>query len=158
MKSTRAILILAFATTLCPAARAQDGSPAASQQAGRDLYRALGGDRLTQQSLEAIVSIAGRDPKVAPYEGILRTWVDSGVASSHIGDDMAAYYSKTFTEKELKDILAFLKTPTGQKVVARMPDVIQHQANLSALMMEANRKELEDVLASRKGGKAGAKR
>src|SRR5215471_5012575 len=137
-------------------------APAAQQKAaeqkpvpaptGRDLYQMLGGDRLTLQSLQAILSIAGRDSKVAPYEGIIRSWLDSSMASSHIGDDMAKYYSETFTPKELQEIAAFLKTPTGQKVVAQLPGVIQHSANLSAVMMEQNRANLEEAMGKKKSG------
>ncbi|CAM3604200.1 DUF2059 domain-containing protein [Elizabethkingia occulta] len=32
-------------------------------------------------------------------------------------------YSKYYTEKELDDIIAFYKTPTGQKVIKTMPDM-----------------------------------
>jgi len=145
LRNTFAVLLLAvFGTATFTAEQA----PAASPQ-GRDLYKALGGDTLTQKTLEAILSIAGRDPKVAPYEGIIRTWLQSSLSSSHIDDDMARYYSTTFTDKEIKDILAFLKTPTGQKVVNQMPGVIQHAANLSGVMMEQNRANLEQALGKK---------
>lgn len=151
MKFARMALMIVAVSALCAQAFAQ-GTPKAAPPppTGRDLYQALGGDRLTQQALEALVSIAGRDPKVAPYEGIVRAWVNSSLASSHIGDDMSAYYSKTFNEKDLKELLAFFRTPTGQKYVAQLPDALQHGANLTALMMEANRKDLEDVLNKQK--------
>lgn len=151
MKFARTALMIVAVSTVCASALAQ-GAPKATPPppTGRDLYQALGGDRLTQQALEAMVSIAGRDPKVAPYEGIVRAWVNSSLTSSHIGDDMSAYYSKTFNEKDLKELIAFFRTPTGQKFVAQLPDAIQHGANLTALMMEANRKDLEDILNKQK--------
>ena len=97
-----------------------------------------------------MLSIAGRDPKVAPYEGIIRAWLDSSMSSSHFEDDMSRYYSTTFTDKELKDILAFLKTPTGQKLVTQMPGIIQHAANLTGVMMENNRAALEQAMGKRR--------
>ena len=112
----------------------------------------IGGDKLTLQSLQAILSIAGRDSKVAPYEGIIRSWLESSLASSHFEDEMSKYYSATFTEKELGDISAFLKTPTGQKVVAQLPGIVQHSANLSGVMMEQNRANLEEALGKKKSG------
>ncbi|HKD17773.1 MAG TPA: DUF2059 domain-containing protein [Thermoanaerobaculia bacterium] len=117
---------------------------------GRELYKTLGGDRLMLQSLEAILSIAGRDPKVAPYEGVIRAWLENSMSTSHFEDDMSRYYSTTFTDKELKDILAFLKTPTGQKLVNQLPGVIQHGANLSGVMMEQNRANLEQAMGKRR--------
>jgi len=146
LRTVAAVLLLALAGTGTFMA---EQAPAASPQ-GRDLYKALGGDKLTLQTLQAILSIAGRDPKVAPYEGIIRAWLDSSMSSSHFEDDMSRYYSTTFTDKELKDILAFLKTPTGQKLVTQMPGIIQHAANLTGVMMENNRAALEQAMGKRR--------
>jgi len=147
-----ALILAAAAATL-----AAEQAPAANAQA-RELYRLLGGDKLTLQTLQAVLSMAGRDPKVAPYEGIIRTWLESSMASSHFEDDMARYYASTFTDKELKDIIAFLHTPTGQKVITQMPGLIQHGANLSAVVMEQNRTALEEALGKRKSTSGKTKR
>jgi hypothetical protein len=146
LRNVAALLLLALSGTGTFMA---EQAPAASPQ-GRDLYKALGGDKLTLQTLQAILSIAGRDPKVAPYEGIIRSWLDSSMSTSHFEDDMARYYSTTFTDKELKDVLAFLKTPTGQKFVSQMPGIVQHAANLTGVMMENNRAALEQAMGKRK--------
>ena len=146
LRNVAALLLLALSGTGTFMA---EQAPAASPQ-GRDLYKALGGDKLTQQTLQAMLSIAGRDPKVAPYEGIIRSWLDSSMSTSHFEDDMARYYSTTFTDKELKDVLAFLKTPTGQKFVSQMPGIVQHAANLTGVMMENNRAALEQAMGKRR--------
>ena len=143
-------VVLAAPGPSAPAAEQKAAEPKAPAPTGRDLYQMIGGDRLTLQSLQAILSIAGRESKVAPYEGIIRTWLDSSMASSHIGDEMSKYYSETFSPKELQDIATFLKTPTGQKVVAQLPGIIQRNANLSGVMMEQNRANLEEAMGKKK--------
>ncbi len=156
MKLSRTFPTIVIATFLATAALADNQAPTGREQAGRDLYKVLGGDELVKKTVESLVSIAGRDPSVAPYEGIVRAWLGGSFASSHFGEDMSAYYSRTFTEKELKELTAFLRTPTGQKFVAQLPGAIQHAADLTGVIMETNRKSLEDILARRKG--TGAKR
>jgi hypothetical protein len=42
-----------------------------------------------------------------------------------IGDGMAKIYANEFTEQELKDLVAFYKTPLGQKLLATEPRAIQ---------------------------------
>ena len=42
-----------------------------------------------------------------------------------IGDGMAAVYAQAFTEQELKDLLAFYKSPLGQKLLTAEPQAIQ---------------------------------
>ena len=156
MKHSRTISTIVIATVLGTAVLADSQAPTGREQAGRDLYKVLGGDVLVKKTVESLVSIAGRDPSVAPYEGIVRAWLVGSLASSHFGDDMSNYYSRTFTEKELKELTAFLRTPTGQKFVAQLPEAIQRSADLAGVIMETNRKSLEDLLAKRKG--TGAKR
>jgi hypothetical protein len=42
-----------------------------------------------------------------------------------IGEGMAAVYAGDFTEQELKDLVAFYKSPLGQKLLATEPRAIQ---------------------------------
>ncbi|MEH2516686.1 hypothetical protein V1279_002259 [Bradyrhizobium sp. AZCC 1610] len=42
-----------------------------------------------------------------------------------IGDGMAQVYANEFTEQELKDLVAFYKSPLGQKLLASEPRAIQ---------------------------------
>jgi uncharacterized protein len=46
-----------------------------------------------------------------------------------IGEGMAKIYANDFTEQELKDLLAFYKTPLGQKLLAQEPKSIQSSMN-----------------------------
>src|SRR5947209_18852742 len=42
-----------------------------------------------------------------------------------IGDGMANVYANEFTEQELKDLVAFYKSPLGQKLISTEPRAIQ---------------------------------
>src|SRR5882724_4424215 len=42
-----------------------------------------------------------------------------------IGEGMAKIYASDFTEQELKDLVAFYKTPLGQKLLAQEPRTVQ---------------------------------
>jgi len=44
--------------------------------------------------------------------------------ASQLSDQVAQLYAKTFTEQELKDALAFYKTPLGKKIVNEEPKVL----------------------------------
>ncbi len=45
--------------------------------------------------------------------------------TKEIGDGMAQIYANEFTEQELKDIVAFYKSPLGQKLLTTEPIAIQ---------------------------------
>lgn len=42
-----------------------------------------------------------------------------------VGDEMAKVYATDFTEKEIKDLIAFYKTPLGKKLLEQEPHTIQ---------------------------------
>ena len=44
--------------------------------------------------------------------------------ASQLVDQVAQLYAKTFTEQELKDALAFFKSPLGRKIVSEEPKVL----------------------------------
>jgi hypothetical protein len=70
---------------------------------------------------------------------------------SEVKDEVARLYATHFTEKELKDILAFYNSPTGKKMLAQQPIVVegsmkfaQNWANkLSEQVTEKMREELK---------------
>jgi hypothetical protein len=49
--------------------------------------------------------------------------------------DYISIYSEAFTEPELKDIVAFYKTPSGQALIKKQPQVMKRSLELSQKMM-----------------------
>jgi uncharacterized protein len=54
--------------------------------------------------------------------GRLRT--EFAPRASQLGDQVAQLYAETFTEQELKDALAFYKSPLGRKIVRDEPKIL----------------------------------
>lgn len=50
---------------------------------------------------------------------------------SEILDNAAKLYAAQFTEQELKDVLAFYKTPAGQKVIKQEPQVLDQSVRFA---------------------------
>jgi hypothetical protein len=51
--------------------------------------------------------------------------------------DAAPIYARHFTEQELRDILAFYRTPTGVKALQRLPQVLAESMAAMTLRLEA---------------------
>jgi hypothetical protein len=70
---------------------------------------------------------------------------------SEIFDNAAKLYATRFTEQELKDVLAFYKTPAGQKVISQEPQVLDQSVRfaddwarrLSSEVMDKMRTEMK---------------
>jgi hypothetical protein len=62
-----------------------------------------------------------------------RLRAEMGPRSAALLDDGAKLYAARFTEQELKDILAFYKTPLGRKIITQEPDILlKSSANVDA--------------------------
>jgi hypothetical protein len=40
-------------------------------------------------------------------------------------NDAARFYAASFTEQELKEVLAFYRSPLGKKVISEEPDILE---------------------------------
>jgi hypothetical protein len=79
-------------------------------------------------------------------------------------EDYIVLYSETYTEPELKDMIAFYKTPSGQALVKKQPEVLKRsfelsQKVLSELMpkIKAMTNELKEDTQSKPTPEPGAK-
>lgn len=72
-----------------------------------------------------------------------------------IKDEHITLYANTFTEAQLKDIIAFHKTPTGQLFIKKQPELMKRSMELGQKRMaeimpkiQAMTKELEESIRS----------
>jgi hypothetical protein len=68
---------------------------------------------------------------------------DMRARTGELTDDIARLYAGRFTEQELKDVLAFYKSPLGQKVIKEEPQILD--ASVAQAQAWAN-KLSEEVL------------
>ncbi|MFG1428364.1 DUF2059 domain-containing protein [Roseixanthobacter glucoisosaccharinicivorans] len=128
--------------------------PSAGQmQAARDLVNANGEARAFNGVIANLVDGAAlgflqTNPDLAPQ---LR---DVAVAlrpefekrQAEIIDMVAASYAQRFTEAELKEALAFYKSPTGQKLVNDRPAIVQQAVqNIQAWSAKLNSDAMERI-------------
>jgi len=50
-------------------------------------------------------------------------------------EDYIALYAETFTEQEMRDLIAFFKTPSGQAFVTKQPEVLRRSMAMSQKML-----------------------
>jgi uncharacterized protein len=56
---------------------------------------------------------------------------------------LAKLYSDNFTDAELRDMIAFYQTPTGQKTISKMPVLMQQSLVMSMNGVQANMPEFQ---------------
>ena len=143
--------------TAAPAAHGQQPSAAAVATA-RELITTAGATALFTPLIAGVIEQARilylqQDPSLAKdlneISAQLRT--DLEPRFSELTNEVARLYAANFTDQELKEILAFYKTPAGKKLLTEQPRVVdlsmkfaQDWANkLSDLVVAKMRDELK---------------
>jgi hypothetical protein len=64
------------------------------------------------------------DPKLESDRAVLLDWAKKIDTWETLGPPTIALYARQFSEAEIRDIIAFYRTPTGQKVLEHMPSML----------------------------------
>ncbi len=131
----RGARLAAFALSLAvaaPAAFAQQATPAAMATA-KELIVVTNANGLFNPLINGVIEQAKllylqQNPGMAKdlNEITAKMRAEMAPRMSELADEVARLYTTEFTEPELKDILAFYKSPAGQKLLAKQPTVIDN--------------------------------
>lgn len=116
------------------------------EKAARDLVRLVSGREIARTGIEEMVREIRRDPEVAPYEDVFRAWYEKYFAENDAESEMVKLYMETFSEKELREITAFYKTPAGRKAIASLPELMSEAAEVGMRRTEEHKAELIEML------------
>ncbi|WP_407481721.1 DUF2059 domain-containing protein [Elizabethkingia meningoseptica] len=117
-KLTILILITACSLTFAQ----QQTVPPAKKEKIKTLLRLTNVIGLSNQIMSNMIDSYQSYYKQIPAE----YWTEikkEAAASGEFEELLIPVYSKYYTEKELDDVIAFYKTPTGQKVIKTMPEM-----------------------------------
>ncbi len=89
-----------------------------------------------------INSEISRNPGLAPFRDVMVNWLKKYLTWDAMAPQLTKLYAETFSEAELKEMAAFYKTPTGQKAMAKMPELTQRSAIICAQIGQAHSDEL----------------
>ncbi len=133
-----------------PAAEAAPAVSPSHLEAAQTLMRQLRLKEFLDQSLDAnLEAQVEMNPRLGDYVDILRAFLVKHVGWDAVKDDMTRIYVEAFTEQELRDLIAFYDTPTGQKAVKLLPVLLEKGVSLGQQRFQANVSELQDALAKR---------
>ena len=68
-------------------------------------------------------------------------------AETDLESEMVRLYMEAFSEKELREITAFYKTPVGRKAIATMPELMRQGAEIGMKRTQEHAEELQEMLA-----------
>jgi len=89
------------------------------------------------------------NPKMAPFIDVMKEFFEKYMSWDSLKDEMVNIYLQEFTEQEMNKINAFYRTPTGQKMIKRTPELMSRGGQIGMRRLQENRDELKRMIAAR---------
>lgn len=143
-------LVLACAAPL--AAWSQDAQPAASSHraATEELLQVMGVEKSSVSAAQSYFDVmVQQNAQMADFKDVLVKWVQSTLSWDNMGPRMTDLYMRTFTEAEIRELIAFYKTPIGQKTLQQMPMLMQEGMKIGTDLAKEHQGELEQAIKAR---------
>jgi hypothetical protein len=151
MKQDRMLRAALLALPLLASAGA-GADEAGHRQEVETLFRLTQMERKVDESVDNLLAMQMRQsPELTPRESVVRGFLDRNIGWQALRPDLTAMYLAAFTEEELKQINAFYVTPVGQKVLTRVPELVEERNRLAARRLEEHIGELQQELESAAG-------
>jgi len=94
-------------------------------------------------------SMVEQHPKTAIYRDVLIDWSIETMSWAELGDQFVSMYVDAYSEQELRDLIAFYRSPTGRKSIRLMPELMQRGAEIGNHRAMERRAELEARIQER---------
>lgn len=129
-----------------PGASAQTTTPG-SLKAAADLMQVMHTEKSLHDAVTASFDVQIQNkPELAPYRGAMQQFADKYVTWEQMGPPITQAYAELFSESELKDMIAFYKTPTGQKLATQAATLAAKSQAIALAVVQAHKGELVDMI------------
>jgi len=122
------------------------------RQAVETLFKLTHMEQKVNESVDNVLLIQlQQSPQLEPHRQALDDFLQRHIGWASMKDEIAAMYMEMFSEKELKEMNAFYMTPTGQRVITDVPQLVQRRNQLAMQHMQENIGELQKLIAPQSG-------
>ena len=136
------LVLMMFGLTLSAAEPTKGGTAAAME-----LLITMKMDKTLADSMEQMLQIQVQsNPGIAPYKEVMRKFLMKYMSWEGLKDEFARIYAGEFTEQELREMIAFYRTPTGAKAIAKMSILMAKGSQLGVQRVQQNMAELNEML------------
>jgi hypothetical protein len=143
MRKTLITLVMVFVVGISGAWADEDSH----YQAAAELLQLAHMDQVLSETIDQMLALQiQQNPQLAPYEKVMKEFFDKYMGWDSLKEDFIRIYMDEFTEAELRDMIEFYKTPTGQKAVMKTPVLAARGAELGQQRVQDNIDELIQMI------------
>ena len=146
MKTGQLITLLLSVSLILPGLTAADEKGHVEQV--EILFKLTRMKEKIDESVESVAQLQLRqNPAMAAKKDQLMAFLEKHIGWNAVKADLYTMYMQSFTEAELKTINDFYITPTGQKVIVIVPQLVQERNRLAMQRLQQNIGELHQILS-----------
>ncbi len=143
-------ILLLFVTAIWPLCSFAETD--SHRQAVEKLFELTHMQQKIEVSVDNVLALQlQQNPALREHEDLLAKFLEQNIGWAGMKDNLTTMYMEAFTEQELNEINAFYSTPGGQKLIQRLPELIQKRDQLAMQRMQKNMGELQQAIADRTG-------
>ncbi|HEX7049873.1 MAG TPA: DUF2059 domain-containing protein [Longimicrobiales bacterium] len=145
------VLIPAILLATAVSATAQNYVPTDSHdRAAAELVDLLRLDDQTAASIDVMVeSMVRQNPAMAQFRDVFVDFFAEYMKWDELYPQYVRLYREAYTEAELRELIAFYKTPVGRKTVEVMPRLMQEGAQIGQQQIAPHLPELQQRIQAR---------
>jgi uncharacterized protein len=150
-------ILIGFLLALCLYANSSHGQQTSTHdQAALEFLNAVGMEKVLQEISSALVdNLIRSNPPLAPRRDVMVEWAKKYLTWEAAASELIKIYKGVFTETELREIIAFYRTSTGQKLATRLPELMRSGAQVGGAIAGAHLRDLEQMLRERSNPQGG---
>jgi hypothetical protein len=146
----RGFLALSFVVALFAGPIASHAAAPSHEQAALEFLKAIGIEKILQEISSALASnLIRTNPPLAAHQDVIIAWANKHVTWEAAAPELVKSYTKAFSEPELREITAFYGTPTGRKMAAELPRLMENAAAEGGRLAGTHIADLEKMLRER---------
>lgn len=143
-----------LAGVLLLAALPVQADEASHRAAVETLFRLTQMEQKINDSVDELLALQLRqNPQLVPRQAVVRAFLERHIGWNALQPHLLAMYQAAFSEEELAQMNGFYITPVGQKVLTRVPELVQERNRLAAQRLQENIGELQQALQANAAGK-----
>jgi hypothetical protein len=126
--------------------------PDEQRQAVARLFELTHMQRLIEESVDGVIALQiAQNPALAEHRDALRAFLEKYIGWQALKEDLMTMYLQAFTEAELDEMNAFYSSTTGQKVLQRLPELVQQRNRLAMQRLQEHIGELQQEIGANAG-------
>lgn len=136
-----------FAATLVASVMFTHANETNSENAAELLLDSMNMEVIVDQSIQVAIDAQVKlTPQLQPYKDVVIEFVKKYSSYQALKPRLIEIYSQNFTPKELTDLTTFYKTPTGQKSLHKLPELISQGMQLGQQVAQEHKAELISLI------------